>query len=340
LSDAGYILIDREIWDHDIFEVEPFTERLAWMWMISSAAWQDKRVRVGRKPYTLQRGQLVFSIRFLAEKWIWSKSKVHRFLARLQSEQMIELKTDHEATHITICNYNKYQLGRDTQRDTGGTLVGHSRDKEKEINTLRKEDVVVERSSGALVTPEALQLTEKLLVIAGHSPSAWPPGWGTAALRVQTWLNEKWPTEIIIAKAKAMMARNHDPPQTVQFFERGIAAEIAKQSAPLPKVEFRDQETITVEHGRVQATENLSMVARRLAANGIAFGERPSITGLRREEGSPDVRLLSQGRSERPGDIRSGNSSSPERISATGDRLHHGSEDGPADHIEVAAKRL
>lgn len=271
MSDAGYILIDREIWDHDIFEAEPFTERLAWIWMISSAVWQDKRVRVGRKSYALRRGELVFSTRFLAGKWGWSKSRVHRFLARLESECMITTKTDHDATHITICNYNKYQLGGDTKRDTGGTLVGHSRDKEEEINTLRKEDddVVAPRASGNLVTPEALQLTDKLLVAAGHDLAFYPPGWATAALRVQTWLTQGWAPEIIFATVRGVAARKTGPPaHSVNFFEKAIAEEIARQAAPLPNVQIKAAENLTVYHGTTQVRSGQSLtesIRRELA---------------------------------------------------------------------------
>jgi hypothetical protein len=74
-----------------------------------------------------------------------------------------------------------------------------------------------------------------------------------------------------------------------------------------------------VAHGRIQETENLSAVARRHAEAGIAFGERPTTPSLCVISRGPDVRLLSQGGSERPGDLRSSDGCGLERIPAGGD---------------------
>ncbi len=62
--------------------------------------------------------------------------------------------------------------------------------------------------------------------------------------------------------------------------------------------------------------ENLSSVARRHAEAGISFGERPSTPSLRILPSGADVRMLSESGGERPGDLRSGDGGSPERISA------------------------
>jgi uncharacterized protein YdaU (DUF1376 family) len=129
-----------------------------------------------------------------------------------------------------------------------------------------KDAVAVEARAGNLVTPEALQLTDKLLVAAGHDIAFFPPGWATAALRVQTWLTQGWAPEIIIATVKRVAARKTGPPaNSVNFFENAIAEEVARQAAPLPIVEVKPAETITVKaHGQLQAN-SVSAVAKRWA---------------------------------------------------------------------------
>ena len=112
MAGQGVFAVDRGIFDHPIFAPEPFTEREAWLWMLSSAAWADKRVRVGKTMIDLQRGQLAFATRFLAVKWQWSHSKVVRFLNRLKTDTMLTTQPTHDATLITICNYSEYQFGR------------------------------------------------------------------------------------------------------------------------------------------------------------------------------------------------------------------------------------
>lgn len=145
MSDRGVFAVDRGIFDHPIFAPEPYTEREAWLWMLSAAAWADKRVRVGKAMLDLKRGQLAFATRFLAGKWRWAHTKVVRFLNRLKSDTMIATLATREATLITICNYDQYQFGRngsETQADTHSeTEVKRNRNKEEETNNLRKEDI-------------------------------------------------------------------------------------------------------------------------------------------------------------------------------------------------------
>jgi hypothetical protein len=88
-----------------------------------------------------------------------------------------------------------------------------------------------------LVEKSASDLAEQLLVIAGHDPKFWPPGWCGAPMRVQSWLNSGWPPQIIIAATTAVAARKTGPPAaTVQFFENAIAEEIARQNRPVPEI--------------------------------------------------------------------------------------------------------
>ncbi len=77
-----------------------------------------------------------------------------------------------------------------------------------------------------------------------------------------------------------------------------------------------EDQPATVTHGRIQETENLSAVARRLAATGVAFGERPATPSVCDLPRGSDVRLLPQSGGERPGDLRSGDGGSLERISS------------------------
>jgi hypothetical protein len=141
LSDPGYVAVHRSIWDHDVFEPAPFSEREAWLWLVSSAAWKPTKVRVGYKMLSLERGDLSFSERFLAEKWRWSKSKVHRFLALLEGEQMIVRKSDHGLNQITICNYDKYQAPWTTTRTENGPETDQKRTKEEEPNNSITQEV-------------------------------------------------------------------------------------------------------------------------------------------------------------------------------------------------------
>jgi hypothetical protein len=244
LSDPGYVAVHRSIWDHDVFEPAPFSEREAWLWLVSSAAWKPTKVRVGYKMIALGRGDLSFSERFLAEKWRWSKTKVHRFLALLESETMITRNLDQGLNQITICNYDKYQSPWTSQRTENGPETDQKRTKEEEVNNKIIADDAAD-TRGKLVTPEAMKLTDLKF---------WPPGWMGAPMRIQAWLNQGWNPEIIVAAVQRVVAKARGRPiNSVQFFENAIAEEVARQAAPLPIVEIRQAEKV-VSYGSHQTS--------------------------------------------------------------------------------------
>lgn len=140
MSERGVVAIDRGIFDHECFQDEPFTEREAWVWLIAEAAWKPRTRRVGSQTIALDRGQLVGSVRFMAERWGWSKSRVARFLDRLEHGDMISADCGTGISVITIRNYNTYQrvsLPDETQTGTQtGTIVGQSWDKREDIKNI------------------------------------------------------------------------------------------------------------------------------------------------------------------------------------------------------------
>jgi hypothetical protein len=57
--------------DHDLFAGDEFSRRDAWAWLIANAAWKPTKTRIKGTSITLERGEMCFSVRFLAEKWGW-----------------------------------------------------------------------------------------------------------------------------------------------------------------------------------------------------------------------------------------------------------------------------
>lgn len=98
------------------FPDEPFTQREAWCWLIENAAWKDTTVFVSGERLELKRGQLIFSQRFLAEKWKWGRQKVRTFQMRLEKCEKVTHDITHGTTILTICNYEKYQDAQPTDK--------------------------------------------------------------------------------------------------------------------------------------------------------------------------------------------------------------------------------
>jgi hypothetical protein len=193
----GFFLMHRGWRNNPIFKGE-FSRADAWVWLIENACWKSSRTRIKGETVTLDRGELSFSIRFLADAWGWSKSRVDRFLADLREESMIEARSkngtvgDQKAGQgqaiITICNYRKYQDHDDGERDnngtTSGTRAGQQRDKEEQGNkgTIEEEPIgspsmpeTQKRAESRAVKLRA-DWTPMLTPAAQRIVDGWPPG--------------------------------------------------------------------------------------------------------------------------------------------------------------------
>ena len=133
---SGTVNISRSIWTDAAFKAEPFTEREAFIWLIMDASYKPREKRAGNVTVKLQRGQLISSVRFMAEAWNWSKSRVDRYLDRLEKRDMIGTDTGTGVNVITICKYEEYQNAPKSsgtaelkKRDSSGTAAGQQRDK-------------------------------------------------------------------------------------------------------------------------------------------------------------------------------------------------------------------
>lgn len=93
-----------------------FSRREAWLFLFSNLA-------NGIEKNGLRRGEFEASIRYLAGRWSWHVSKVHRFLQNLEREGMIrKIQQGSESTpdRFIVCKYDTYQdrnANRNTQRN-------------------------------------------------------------------------------------------------------------------------------------------------------------------------------------------------------------------------------
>lgn len=164
---SNYIPVSRKLFDHDFWdEKREFSRFEAWLDLIQTARFEDAETRklIGNRYITWGRGELVASLRYLAERWGWSKNKVDCYLKLLISEQMITKRTAEGTaqTIITICKYDSYNTqikktgqGTGQQRDRKGTAQGQQRDKtNKEEERIRKDNNGEDISSADAFAPE------------------------------------------------------------------------------------------------------------------------------------------------------------------------------------------
>ena len=156
MLDRGYIRIPRLLFQSAEWkERRVYSHFEAILSLYEQAAYTNGRF-VNSRGYavSLERGQLVTTIRLLADLWGWSKSKTSRFLLDLRDSNRdtfrikIETINGTSATIVTICNYdgnedevviNGTQLG--TQIGTEcGTAIGTLYKGNKEVIQYQEEN--------------------------------------------------------------------------------------------------------------------------------------------------------------------------------------------------------
>ena len=134
---AGWIKLYRQIQESDIWEtIQPFDIRSAWIDLLLLASHEDRNMIIGDQVVSVERGQYVTSIRFLSQRWCWSKDRVSKCLHLLEKLGMITKHSDSKRTVITIVNYGKFQDCQDTDKDSNKdserTLNGRCADADKD----------------------------------------------------------------------------------------------------------------------------------------------------------------------------------------------------------------
>ena len=138
MCEVGYIKYYRKSIEDEMYFKEPFTKWQAWMDLITLALWKDEAFFIRGIRIVGKRGCVYKSQKTLCERWMWSRTKVLRFLSYLSDVNKIELKTIQRNSRligcISIVNYEKYQSNDTTDDTTNDTTNDTTEQKEKEIS--------------------------------------------------------------------------------------------------------------------------------------------------------------------------------------------------------------
>lgn len=137
---TGTFNVSRKIWHNPVFKVAKFSDREAFIWLVSEASWKPRTIRDKTYVISLERGQLTHSLRFMADIWGWKHDAVKRYLVRLENHDMIRVSNATGQNVITIYNYEVYQNeARDSATATAtATATGARQERDKEEEGLNK----------------------------------------------------------------------------------------------------------------------------------------------------------------------------------------------------------
>ena len=132
----GWISISRELKNHWVYS-KPKVLR-AWLTILFCANFKDGKMILGKKTYTVKRGQSSMSLRSWANELNMGVKSVVTIFNLLESDDMITRKTigkgKQSTTLITIVNYDNYQGLQETlekrkgiERETLGKHEGNAK---------------------------------------------------------------------------------------------------------------------------------------------------------------------------------------------------------------------
>lgn len=238
----GLFTVDRGVFNHPAFANEPFTEREAWLWIVSEAGWADRSVRVG-KGYDfveLARGQLTHSLRFMGEKWQWKKDRVARFLKMLEKHDMIATHSATGQNVLTVCNYEKFQdfdeyratAARQEPRrnaDSDATATRQQRDKEEHLPTPSNKTTTTRRRE------DLDQMEDKLRAAAGDSLNPTQAGLSDLT-RPILWIEKGCDLDTVILPAirEAASRKQRMSVGSWRYFDGAVMDAKARSEKPLP----------------------------------------------------------------------------------------------------------
>ena len=147
---SGFFKIERDFLSSTFWLSEPFTKPQAWVDLIGLANYADKTKYYKSTFQKIKRGQIVTSKQALAERWKWSKHKVHAFLRTLEAAEMLTIESTTKGTLLTVVNYAIYQDAGNAQgtqkarrKERAGNAQGTLRDPQEEYRERKEEKIYI-----------------------------------------------------------------------------------------------------------------------------------------------------------------------------------------------------
>lgn len=146
----GYINLHRTLLDSMIFSSQ--TGLKIWIWLLLKASYRKRYVSLktgkGETTVTIERGQLLFGRYKAEEELCIDGSAVYRWIKKLEENGMISIESNNQYSIITICKYDTYQTGNETdeqpmnnQRTTNEQPMNSERTaNEQRMNTYNKDN--------------------------------------------------------------------------------------------------------------------------------------------------------------------------------------------------------
>lgn len=116
MKQSDYIKIECSCLESKLFLDDKYDKFHAWIDLINLAENASKSLRLNGIDIDLEQGELATSVRVLAKRWGWGKTKVCSFLNDLEQSGKISVRTTKAASIIRIADYQPHFLTETPQR--------------------------------------------------------------------------------------------------------------------------------------------------------------------------------------------------------------------------------
>lgn len=195
--EESWIKLHRKILGHWVYTRPEYLS--IWVYLLVRANWKPSKAILNGRIVTIERGEVLTSIRGMAEGSHTTQRTVRTFLTLAQQDEMIELKSDTAATRVKILNYNRLQEVPTSDRHTPDTRATHGRHtpdtiiRSKEVKKVRREEDKTSYST-------ALSSGELIAELRQNDGGTFP----IHAEQVTRWA-ELYPAVDVIAELRKMM---------------------------------------------------------------------------------------------------------------------------------------
>lgn len=140
-ENKGWIKLYRSLLMNELWIRETFTKGQAWVDILLRVNHKDNKVLIGNQSIEVLKGQTIWSIKDMANRWKWSRKKVTNFLKMLKKEHQIDYKSTTKYTIVTVVNWEVYQneLQEGTSNIEKKNIKGTSKEHQKNTNKNDKE---------------------------------------------------------------------------------------------------------------------------------------------------------------------------------------------------------
>lgn len=176
--DKGWIKLHRKITENPMYFSERFTRMQAWIDLLIMANHGGRIIYIRGNKVEVKRGEIARSTEGLAQRWMWSRGKVIRFLNELENSEMVVQQKSSVITKLSILNYNTYQSSDTTESTTDGHQTVQQTVHEQELKNDKNE------RSNKEATKKNKSVSEKIDDYLGMIPENWREP-------VEVWLNYK-----------------------------------------------------------------------------------------------------------------------------------------------------